>query len=282
MAEESARLGLHMTKWDSLIVRVLSAVALALLVGLAGCTSRAVTVTSLPPGAEVSINRRVVGKTPVRVNYTHYGSYRIELRKDRYQTLVREEKLRPPWYGYDPFAFMADNVIPARINDESYLHYVMVEVPEMGDRDALMGRANMARDGKAIHPVTQSEVDVAWASTATEGTVTDLDAPRKPDQETAEAPAIVGPSPTPQLTLPSELKAPKGITEKPPEATPDTIPPTTPATGTKPVPDTKTGTAKVPAKPPPAPLPEGKQMVRTPKGEILIYDTPTIEDPGKK
>jgi hypothetical protein len=82
---------------------------------LAGCTSRAMTVTSIPEGAEVSINRRVVGKTPVRVNFTHYGEYRIEIRKERYQTLVRQENLRAPWYGYDPLSFFADNVIPARV-----------------------------------------------------------------------------------------------------------------------------------------------------------------------
>jgi len=166
-----------MVKWHALILRAMGAVAVALLLGIAGCTSRAVTVTSLPPGAEVSINRRVVGKTPVRVNYTHYGSYRIELRKDRYQTLVRKEKLRPPWYGYDPFAFFADNTIPARINDESYLHYVMDPVPEMGDRDSLMLRANRARDGKALHPLTQAEIDIAWEPRPSDSTATDLDAP---------------------------------------------------------------------------------------------------------
>ena len=247
---------------------------------LAGCTSRAMTVTSIPEGAEVSINRRVVGKTPVRVNYTHYGTYRIELRKERYQTLVREETLRPPWYGYDPAAFFADNAIPARANDESYLHYVMEEVPEQADRDSLMERAALARDGKVTHPRTQEHLEIAWAppqprpATATElGPTT-----------AATGPAVQAPAATPTLELPPELKAPAGITEKPPEApkaeTPATEPGKVPAA---PTPEPGKGpavTAPTPPAPPP-PLPP-KRMKRTPKGEILIYDEPAVEDPEKK
>src|SRR6185295_19080 len=90
-----------------------------------GCTSRGMTVTSEPPGAEVSINRRVVGTTPIRVAFTHYGTYRIELRKRGYQTLVREEPVNPPVYGYDPVAAVADNLVPSRLNDDVYLHYAL-------------------------------------------------------------------------------------------------------------------------------------------------------------
>ena len=130
-----------------------SAVAVGFL-ALAGCTGRAISVTSAPPGAEVSINHRVVGRTPVRVLFTHYGTYHLELRLDRYQTLVRDEVLRPPGYGYDPVTFLTDNVIPARINDEFLFHYVLEPVREETDREALLGRAMAARNGWAVHPVT--------------------------------------------------------------------------------------------------------------------------------
>lgn len=285
-----------MQKQRSWAHRATVAVSLAglLSVCLAGCTSRAVTVTSLPEGAEVSLNRRVVGKTPVRVNYTHYGTYRIELRQDRYKTLVREEPLRPPWYGYDPFTFFADNVIPARINDESYLHYVMEPVPEETDHEALMRRATAARDGKVTHPITQKEMDLAWAPPSPKPGKTDLGSPNEPPAATAEVPTFVGPSPTAKLELPGELKAPKGITEKPPEAPPTTPTETatpattkpaqtaeTPKTEAAPKTETKAKTEATPKKEEQPPLPV-KRMRRTPQGEILIYDEPTIEDPGKK
>ena len=91
------------------LFRTLGFCALALVLFCTGCTSRGLTVTSEPPGAEVSINRRVVGKTPIRVSFNHYGTYRIELRKEGFKVLVREEPVRPPIYGYDPVALVADN-----------------------------------------------------------------------------------------------------------------------------------------------------------------------------
>jgi hypothetical protein len=228
------------------------------------------TVTSIPEGAEVSINRRVVGKTPIRVNYTHYGSYRIELRKERYQTLVREETLRPPWYGYDPAALFADNAIPARTNDESYLHYVMGEVPEQSDRESLLERAALARDGKVTHPKSQEHLEIAWAPPQPRpATATELG----PTAAAPAGPAVQAPAATPTLELPPELRAPTGITEKPPEA---------PKVET-PAPQPGKGPAVTPATPPPPPPPlPPKRMKRTPKGEILIYDEPAIEDPEKK
>jgi len=126
--------------------------AAACLFAVSGCTSRGITITSVPEGAEVSINYRVVGNTPIRVAFNHYGTYRLELRKEKYQTLVREENIHPPAYGWDPGAFVADNLIPARLNDEIYVHFVMKPLEEektdkgaLSERDALLERANLAR-----------------------------------------------------------------------------------------------------------------------------------------
>jgi hypothetical protein len=148
------------------LYRALSLVLLVLVVlsGASGCTSRGMTITSLPEGAEVSINRRVVGKTPIRVNFTHYGTYRIELRKERYETVVKDETISPPWYGYDPFTVVADNLLPARINDETYLHYVLKPVGEGFDKENLMARAVLAREGKAVNPRTGKEITVEMAA----------------------------------------------------------------------------------------------------------------------
>lgn len=143
-----------------------AALAAALLFVLSGCTSRGITVTSLPEGAEVSINYRVVGNTPVRVAFTHYGTYRLELRKEKYQTLVREENIHPPAYGWDPGAFVADNLIPARLNDEVYLHFVMKPLEEKADkdalseRDALLQRAELARSGTVTNPRTGEQTHI--------------------------------------------------------------------------------------------------------------------------
>jgi len=73
-----------------------------LVASVPGCTSRSITITTNPPGAEVTINYRSVGVTPVRVGFTHYGTYRIEIRKEKFQTLVKEECINAPAYGYEP------------------------------------------------------------------------------------------------------------------------------------------------------------------------------------
>ena len=238
---------------------------------LSGCTSRGMTVTSLPPGAEISINRRVVGQTPIRVNYTHYGTYRIELRKDRFQTLVKEEALRPPSYGYDPLAFVADNVIPARFNDEVYLHYVMNPVQEM-DRDGLMERAKLARDGKVTVPSTQAQLQVAMApppahEASAQAVSIGAAGPQAPDPP--------GPAAVPQLELPKELRAPIAVQEEPPQG-PRIVAPEAAAGSEKPKPEA----APVETRPKPEVRPT--RMRRTPKGEILIYEEEPVEDPAKK
>jgi hypothetical protein len=145
--------------------RAVLLLALPALLILAGCTSRGITITSEPPGAEVSINRRVVGKTPIRVGFEHYGAYRLELRLRGYETLVREADIKPTAYGYDPGAFLADNFIPARLDDEIYLHYALKVLPATlsGEKLSLLERAGQARWGNAINPKTGEHLAVALA-----------------------------------------------------------------------------------------------------------------------
>jgi hypothetical protein len=178
------------------------ALALAALLSTAGCTSRGITITSKPPGAEVSINRRVVGVTPIRVGFTHYGGYRIELRMRGYETLVKEEDLQPGFYGYDPVALVADNVIPARLNDEVYLHYVLKPIEEKDSRASLMDRALAARNGDVTDPKTGKEIHVAMTR-----------APKKADDLVAAAPASEPKPPTVEDTTSdaSDADRPQGL-----------------------------------------------------------------------
>jgi hypothetical protein len=251
---------------------------LALLAGIllpvfSGCTGRGMTVTSLPAGAEVSINHRVVGVTPIRVSYTHYGAYRIELRKERYETLVKEEKVNPPWYGYDPITAVADNAIPARFNDEIFLHYVLKPVEE-GNRDSLMERANAARDGKAVNPRNQEKIEVVFTTPAVTKNAPEAIGPKSAPSPTAP---LVGPAAAPNLDIP---KTGTPSDEKPPEG-PKTEPgPGEPKPPAQPAPATP---EKTPEKAPAAETePQTKRMRRTPKGEVLIYEDQPVEEPGAK
>lgn len=138
------------------------AALLATLVSIPGCTARSITITTNPPGAEITVNRRLIGISPCRVGFTHYGVYRIEIRKEKYETLVKEECINAPLYGYEPVSFVTDNAIPARLNDDIYLHYVLKKEGEVTDRTALLQRANMARSG-VITNKDGTTVNVAYS-----------------------------------------------------------------------------------------------------------------------
>ena len=295
----------------------MGAMALLLLV-TSGCTSRGITVTSEPPGGELSINRRVVGDTPMRVGFTHYGTYRIEIRKYGYKVLVREEKISPPVYGYDPVAAVADNFIPARLNDEIYLHYVLKpldadekdgekkagddtapdvktakapksdadllaerSVREQAQKSSLLERAVAARTGQITHPKTHEQIQVAVGSAAP----TKAKKPTDADVQVViqDTYTVIGPSLTPVLDLPPELGSVAPINAVAPQgaelAKEFGFGPTNPQPPAAALEKSKSGEfVKPDEKKPVTPVP----VVRTPKDEELIYDKATPKDPEEK
>lgn len=266
--------------------RLFTYATLALCVALSGCTSRGLTVTSEPPGAEVSINRRIVGKTPIRVTFNHYGTYRIELRKDGYKVMVKEEPVRPPIYGYDPVAAVADNVIPARLNDEVYLHYALKSLElkddkdSLSERESLLDRAFAARNGTVTHPQTgeivQVKLDRIPPSTPGEAVAVadeeDIIAPRRNISSAAsgETPLIAPPTDTiqdtPSLAKPKEASLAKELGIE--------------ATAT--VPGAPKAESRGTFVSPEAAKPERPKVVRIPKEEFLIYQAPKIEKKDEK
>src|SRR5690606_1796746 len=61
-------------------------IALLLTVALTGCVRRRLTVRSDPPGALVLIDDQEIGHTPVATSYVYYGTRKIQLIKDGYET----------------------------------------------------------------------------------------------------------------------------------------------------------------------------------------------------
>ncbi|MCX7803684.1 MAG: PEGA domain-containing protein [Planctomycetota bacterium] len=213
--------------------------AAAFLIAGAGCTGRHIHVTSTPPGAEVAINGRIVGATPVRVGYSHYGWYEIVLRKEKFKTVVRTCKLSAPFYAWDPISLVAD-LVPARIVDEFHLHVVLDPLEE-ADPKAIAARADSAAAGRPIVPGgTEVAVPEYRASAvarreggmaATGGVVGEKggdagdevrgkgrlggeEATGKPGREDKTGKPDGGGR---QRDIPPHLREPEGIGEKPPE-----------------------------------------------------------------
>jgi hypothetical protein len=116
----------------------------ALLANTAGCVERRMTIRSNPDGAMVYVDDYPIGTTPVSTSYTYYGTRKIRLVKDGYETLTVYQPMPTPWYQWCGIDFFSENVWPWEIRDERSFTYQMcptVLVPS----DQLLSRANQLR-----------------------------------------------------------------------------------------------------------------------------------------
>ena len=116
----------------------------ALLANTAGCVERRMTIRSNPDGAMVYVDDYPIGTTPVSTSYTYYGTRKIRLVKDGYETLTVYQPMPTPWYQWCGIDFFSENVWPWEIRDERSFTYQMcptVLVPS----DQLLSRADQLR-----------------------------------------------------------------------------------------------------------------------------------------
>lgn len=141
-------------------LRVLPLCLAALLVSSAtGCVHRRMTVRSNPPGALVFVDNVEIGTTPVSTDFIYYGTRRIELVKDGYETLVVHQKIPAPWFQWFPLDFVTENLVPADIRDERAFDFAMrpqtvVPTEQLLDRASQLRQTSRAA-GAAL-PVTNT------------------------------------------------------------------------------------------------------------------------------
>jgi hypothetical protein len=133
----------------------LAAIMLAL--SSSGCVQRRMTIRSNPPGALVYVDDYEIGTTPVSTNFTYYGTRKIRLVKDGYETLTVMQNINTPWYEYPPLEFISENFVPGKITDRRTLDYQLR--PQMVvPTDQLRSRAEELRrnaHGSATVPPPQ-------------------------------------------------------------------------------------------------------------------------------
>jgi hypothetical protein len=119
----------------------LCCVGLALALG--GCVNRQLTVTTDPPGALVHLNHQEFGRTPVTRDFTWYGTYDVQLRKEGYQTRKTTGKVIAPWWQWVPFDLFAE-LLP--LTDRRQLHYTLKPTTqEAADPQRMIERAEALR-----------------------------------------------------------------------------------------------------------------------------------------
>ena len=89
---------------------------------LTGCVRRTMDIKSDPPGALVYMNGEEIGRTPIERDFTWYGTYDVQVRKEGYQTVKTHTKVIAPWWQWVPFDLFAE-LFP--VTDRHQLHYAL-------------------------------------------------------------------------------------------------------------------------------------------------------------
>ena len=84
---------------------------------------RRVTIRSTPPGALVYIDDQEIGVTPVSTSFTYYGTRKVQLVKDGYETVTVLRTFNPPWYQLPVIDFVTENLIRSEYRDERLLKF---------------------------------------------------------------------------------------------------------------------------------------------------------------
>ena len=126
-------------------IMAVPAVSILVLIVLAGCVERELTINTKPQGGLVTLNDEEIGVAPVTVNFNWYGDYCVRISKEDCETLNTHRMLKGPWYDHFPFDFFAEIVNPSRIVD-SYEWTFELSPKKQISRDELIQDADELKE----------------------------------------------------------------------------------------------------------------------------------------
>ena len=109
-----------------------------------GCVRRRMTIRSNPDGATVYVDDQEIGTTPVSASYNYYGTRKIQLVRDGYETLTVMHKFQQPWYQFPPLDFVTENLLPREVRDEQIVD-IELEPQRVVPTPELLNRAQQLR-----------------------------------------------------------------------------------------------------------------------------------------
>jgi hypothetical protein len=168
------------------------AIAMAMLFAISGCVQRRLTIRSNPPGARVYVGDEEIGTTPVSTDFVYYGTRKIRLVKDGYETMVVNQPIPAPWYQIPPIDFVSENLVPGEIRDERVVNFQLVPL-QPAPTDQILARAEQLRatGAPAMTVIAPSVVSPGVSLPSPAGT-----APAEVLPEPAASPSPVGPRPS--------------------------------------------------------------------------------------
>jgi hypothetical protein len=100
-----------------------------------GGVRRRITIRSNPPGALVYIDDQEIGITPVSTSFVYYGTRKIQLLRDGFETLTVLQRFRAPWYQIPPLDFASENLWPGKIRDERVLEFQLLPLRNVPNQE---------------------------------------------------------------------------------------------------------------------------------------------------
>lgn len=119
-----------------------------------GCVRRTLNIQSNPSGALVYLNGQEAGRTPMTRDFTWYGDYDVQLRKDGYETLKTHASLIAPIWQWVPFDLIFV-ILPIPMHDDRHLSYTLQPSTQPADPAGLIDRARQLQgrlEGPAESP----------------------------------------------------------------------------------------------------------------------------------
>jgi len=127
-------------------ILMMGLLATAALGGCYGQVQRTITIDSEPRGALCWLNDNEIGRTPVTVPFTWYGTYGVRLEHPGFEILVAEATVRAPVSQWIPLDLAYETVVPGVHYDTHEFHFAMHEGKPV-DPEALRKRAERLRAG---------------------------------------------------------------------------------------------------------------------------------------
>jgi hypothetical protein len=129
---------------------VLSAVAATEI----GCVRRTMSVRSDPPGALVYMNGQEIGRTPLTRDFTWYGAYDVQLRKEGYETLSAKTPVTAPWWQWPPFDLFAE-LVPGATDRRELTYTLHPASTQPADATEIIARAESLQGQLESSPHTR-------------------------------------------------------------------------------------------------------------------------------
>jgi len=129
-------------------IRILGTLlAFGCLLSSMGCVERLMTISTVPEGADIYLDGKSIGTSPVTVPFTFYGTREIVCRNLGHQTVRSFETLEAPYFQEFPYDLYYETLTADEYSDHRSFRYVL-SPNEAADTDITVVEEKMKEAGE--------------------------------------------------------------------------------------------------------------------------------------